>query len=194
MRNTCVNFSPRWVKASGFRDGLKSHNGLNATFFDEHDNDYTWSTEHTFILRDGYSHNWHFDESQWSTTVLLQEAEEGGDFFTLDHSETNSTRRQLKTWLPGLSKNVRQKWRIHLNSSPEPWTYSKADVAFTASLSAREAKTGCWASYTTRAQREWGTRLVYRSSSGAKKTWDRLMWSHLQFEQINWGPGLCGHT
>jgi len=32
------------------------------------------------IYRDGYSHNWHFDESQWSTTVLLQEADEGGDF------------------------------------------------------------------------------------------------------------------
>eukprot|EP00091_Calanus_sinicus_P005012 TRINITY_DN15374_c0_g1_i1.p1 TRINITY_DN15374_c0_g1~~TRINITY_DN15374_c0_g1_i1.p1 ORF type:complete len:244 (+),score=54.94 TRINITY_DN15374_c0_g1_i1:93-824(+) len=32
------------------------------------------------IYNDGYSHNWHFDESQWSTTILLQEAEVGGDF------------------------------------------------------------------------------------------------------------------
>jgi hypothetical protein len=24
------------------------------------------------IYHDGYSHNWHFDESHWSTTVLLQ--------------------------------------------------------------------------------------------------------------------------
>lgn len=32
------------------------------------------------IYRDGYSHNWHFDESQWSTTILLQEAESGGAF------------------------------------------------------------------------------------------------------------------
>lgn len=32
------------------------------------------------IYNDGYSHNWHFDESHWSTTVLLQEAETGGDF------------------------------------------------------------------------------------------------------------------
>ena len=45
--------------------------------------------------RDGYQHNWHFDESQWSTTLLLQvryqqtgrfsewavqEAQQGGDF------------------------------------------------------------------------------------------------------------------
>jgi len=32
------------------------------------------------IYRDGYSHNYHFDESHWSTTLLLQESEEGGDF------------------------------------------------------------------------------------------------------------------
>jgi len=32
------------------------------------------------IYNDGYSHNWHFDESQWSTTILLQEADVGGEF------------------------------------------------------------------------------------------------------------------
>ena len=32
------------------------------------------------IYKDGYKHNWHFDESQWSTTILLQEADSGGDF------------------------------------------------------------------------------------------------------------------
>jgi len=32
------------------------------------------------IYKDSFSHNWHFDESQWSTTILLQEAEKGGDF------------------------------------------------------------------------------------------------------------------
>ena len=29
------------------------------------------------IYNDGYSHNWHFDESHWSKTILLQEAEVG---------------------------------------------------------------------------------------------------------------------
>ena len=28
------------------------------------------------IYNDQFSHNWHFDESQWSTTILLQEAED----------------------------------------------------------------------------------------------------------------------
>jgi len=32
------------------------------------------------IYNDKFSHNWHFDESHWSTTILLQEAEKGGDF------------------------------------------------------------------------------------------------------------------
>jgi len=32
------------------------------------------------IYNDKFSHNWHFDESQWSTTILLQEAEKGGEF------------------------------------------------------------------------------------------------------------------
>jgi len=30
--------------------------------------------------QDGYRHNWHFDESLWSTTLLLQQADQGGHF------------------------------------------------------------------------------------------------------------------
>ena len=33
-----------------------------------------------FSLKDGYLHNWHFDESHWSTTLMLQQPEQGGHF------------------------------------------------------------------------------------------------------------------
>ena len=33
-----------------------------------------------FLLFLEWAHNWHFDESQFSTTIMLQTAEKGGDF------------------------------------------------------------------------------------------------------------------
>jgi len=32
------------------------------------------------IYKDGYVHNWHFDESHWSTTLMLQQSNFGGEF------------------------------------------------------------------------------------------------------------------
>ena len=32
----------------------------------------TWGKIMFYHFQDGYLHNWHFDESHWSTTLLLQ--------------------------------------------------------------------------------------------------------------------------
>lgn len=34
----------------------------------------------SLLFQDGYAHNWHFDESHWSTTLMLQQPEQGGEF------------------------------------------------------------------------------------------------------------------
>ncbi len=39
-----------------------------------------WAAYFSCLLFLGWAHNWHFDESPFSTTIMLQTAQNGGDF------------------------------------------------------------------------------------------------------------------
>ena len=68
------------------------------------------------VFRDGWDHAWHFDESEYTVTLSLQQAEEGGDFLFTTPLRTE----QADLALEQVASVIREKTEYDFVTPPRP--------------------------------------------------------------------------